>query len=52
MVVAAGVGCALLIQAGEPLPDGGYRETFEAEAARAAYKLTPHARWVQAEGRG
>ena len=51
MAVAA-AGCALLVQAGETLPGGGYRETFEAEDARAAFKLPPHARWVQVEGRG
>ena len=35
-LAAAVAGCALLIRAGETLPGGGYRETFEAEAARPA----------------
>jgi len=51
-MAAAIAGCALLLHAGEILPGGGHRETFETEAARASFTLTPHARWIQAEGRG
>ena len=50
MAVAA-AGCALLVQAGETLPGGGYRETFEAEDARAAFVAAACA-LVQVEGRG